>query len=392
MDPEDNPFSPGVGSPPPALTGRDELIASANVAVGRSLKGRNARGIVMLGLRGVGKTVLLNHIEGIADERGCQTVIIEAPETRALPELLVPKLSLALRRLDRVEAARDLVRRASRALGSFAKTFKVGVGGLFEASVDVNAEYFSSGDLETDLPELFLLIGRAAKAAGRPVVILLDELQYLSQEDLSALIVALHRVSQRSLPVAFFGGGLPQLAGLAGEAKSYAERLFEYASVGPLGDDAARAALTVPVEGTGLRFGDSALDLILAETAGYPYFLQEWGKYCWDASTDGSVDAVLAAAARPAVYARLDEGFFNVRYDRMTPRERDYIHALASLGPGAHPTGDVAARLGLSSRQAGSTKNNLIKKGMVYSPEHGQTAFTVPLFDQFVIRRMGPRA
>ena len=391
MDPEDNPFSPGAGSPPPALTGRDDLIASANVAVGRALKGRNARGIILLGLRGVGKTVLLNHIEGVADERGCQTVIVEAPESRTLPELLVPKLSLALRRLDRVEAARELVRRASRALGGFAKAFKVGVGGLFEASVDVNAEYFSSGDLETDLPELFLLIGRAAKAAGRPVVLLLDEIQYLSQEDLSALIVALHRISQKNLPVAFFGGGLPQLAGLAGEAKSYAERLFQYANVGPLGDEAARAALTVPVEASGLRFAPDALDIILAETAGYPYFLQEWGKYCWDVSNDGVVDAALVTSAREAVYTRLDEGFFNVRYDRMTPRERDYIHALASLGPGPHATGDVAARLGTSSQRAGSTKNSLIKKGMVYSPEHGQTAFTVPLFDQFVIRRMGPR-
>lgn len=389
MDPEDNPFSPGAGAKPPALTGRDALVQRATVAIGRLLKGRSQRGIVLLGLRGVGKTVLLNTIEDIADARGCLTVLIEAPESKSLPELLVPKLTLTLRRLDRDERARDLVRRATRALGSFAKSFKVSVGGVVEASVDVNADYFGSGDLETDLPELFLLLGRAAREADKPIVLLLDEIQYLSREDLSALIVALHRVSQKNLPIGFFGGGLPQLAGLAGDAKSYAERLFEYVDVGPLDAAAAADALTVPTEDTSVHFSGEAVADILGHTRRYPYFLQEWGKECWDETADGQVDRRLVATATTAVVARLDDGFFNVRYDRMTQRERDYIRAMAELGPGPHATGDIAKRMKLTTNKASSIKNNLIKKGMVYSPEHGQTAFTVPLFDEFIRRRMG---
>lgn len=388
MDPEDNPFSPGAGAPPPALTGRDELIDRARIVIGRLLKGRSHRGMILLGLRGVGKTVLLNTIENIADERGCLTILIEAPEGRPLPELLVPKLTLILRRLDRSEQARDLVRRASKALGSFAKSFKISVGGLFEASVDVNADYFGSGDLETDLPELFLLIGRAAEKANKPIVLLLDEIQYLSRSDLSALIVALHRISQKNLPIGFFGGGLPQLAALAGDAKSYAERLFEYVSIGPLDDEAGAAAIRVPTEGTPVHFTDNAIKSIRNETKNYPYFLQEWGRECWDRTVDGKVDQALVDKATPEVINRLDEGFFNVRYDRMTQRERDYIWAMAKLGPGPHPTGDVAKAMGLTTNKASSIKNNLIKKGMVFSPEHGQTAFTVPLFDEFVQRRM----
>ncbi len=387
MDPEANPFSPGAGAEPPALTGRDELLARANTAIGRSLKGFNQRGIVMLGLRGVGKTVLLNAIEDVADQRGCLTILIEAPESRSLPDLLVPKLTLALRRLDRAEAARDLVRKATRALTSFAGSFSVNVGGI-EAKVDLNPDYLSSGDLETDLPELFLLIGRAAQQAKRPIAILLDEIQYLSKTDLSALIVALHRVSQKNLPITFFGGGLPQLAALAGEAKSYAERLFEYVNVGPLSEAAGRAALEVPTDDTPVHFTDAALRTIQGATRNYPYFLQEWGKQCWDVCTDGTIDEGVVREASPLVLARLDEGFFNVRYDRMTGREREYIYAMASLGAGPHPTGDVARKMGLSSNGAGSIKNNLIKKGMVFSPDHGSTAFTVPLFDEFVLRRM----
>ena len=388
MDPEDNPFSPGAGAYPPALTGRDDLIDRGRVAIGRLLKGRHQRGLVLLGLRGVGKTVLLNALEDIADERGCLTLLIEAPESKTLPELLVPKLMLALRRLDRVETARELVRRATRALGSFAKSFKVSIEGVVEASIDVNTDYFGSGDLETDLPELFLLVGRAAREANKPVVIFLDEIQYLSRTDLAALIVALHRVSQKNLPIGFFGGGLPQLAALAGDAKSYAERLFEYVSVGPLSEDAAADALRVPTEGTPVRFEDEAIAQILDETERYAYFLQEWGRECWDQTVSGVVDADLVARASDRVTQRLDAGFFNVRFDRMTQRERNYIHAMAKLGAGPHPTGEVAAAMGLTSNQASSIKNSLVKKGMVYSPEHGQTAFTVPLFDRFVRRRM----
>ena len=388
MSPEDNPFSPGAGAPPPKLTGRDDLVARADTALKRAAAGRSHRGIVLLGLRGVGKTVLLNRIEDLAEEKNFFTIPIEAPEKKGLPETLVPKLFIALRKLSNVEAAKELTRKAFRGLATFAKGFKVDIGGV-EASFDLGDGLFVSNDLEAELPELFLSIGRAAKAAGRPLVLLLDEIQYLSKGDLSALIVALHRVSQKQLPVAFFGGGLPQVAGLAGEAKSYAERLFSYEQIGQLSDEAADDALTQAVEGSAISFSPDALRAVREATKNYPYFLQEWGKHCWDLSPPGVVGEVLVSQASELAQKSLDAGFFNVRYDRMTPGERAYVHAMARLGAGPHSAADVAGAMGSTTGKKGSTKNSLVKKGMVYSPQHGLSAFTVPLFDEFVLRHHG---
>jgi hypothetical protein len=215
--------------------------------------------------------------------------------------------------------------------------------------------------------------------------------QYLSGTDLAALIVSLHRVTQRGLPLVFFGAGLPQLAGLAGEAKSYAERLFDFPDVGPLSALAAREAIAAPVRREGVEINDEALDEVISRTKGYPYFLQEWGFHTWDVSAASPISGEDARLASERALKALDKGFFRVRLERLTPRERDYARAMAELGPGPHRSGEIAAKLRLKVSAAAPLRDKLIKKGMVYSPQHGDTAFTVPMFDEFMRRSMpGP--
>lgn len=339
----------------------------------------------MLGLRGVGKTVLLNRIEHMAENIGGQTIFIEAPESASLAEQLVPGLRRALLRLDRHEAARSYSRRAVGALRNFASVFRVGVGEV-EFSVTPEPGLADSGELTVDLPDLLLAIADAAKAAGTLAVVLIDEVQYLSQHELAAIIVSAHRVSQRQVPLIVIGAGLPQLAGLAGEAKSYAERLFDYPEVGALKGEDAINALAEPLRGAGASFSQDALAEIVSLTQGYPYFLQEWGYQAWNAATEPRIDLKTAKEATDRAIARLDEGFFRVRFDRLTPREKDYMRAMAELGSGPHRSGDIAHVLGNSVRQVGPLRGTLIAKGMIYSPAHGDTAFTVPMFDEFLKR------
>ncbi len=385
MDRRLNPYNPGAGTQPPELAGRDELIEEASVAIDRTIAGRHARSMLLLGLRGVGKTVLLNRFNNMAIEAGCITFLLEAPENESLPSLLVPRLMSVLQRLDFSVAAGEMARKARRLLAGFTKAFKLSYEG-FDVSVDIDPSA-ASGMLEQDLPELLIGIGTAAKAADKVVVFFIDEVQYLSQSDFAALIVGIHRINQKGLPILFFGSGLPQIAALAGEAKSYAERLFQYVHVGALAPDAADEALTAPVESLGVSYSQAALEHIRKGTKGYPYFLQEWGKQCWNLAEGSPIDEATTERATTAALRSLDQGFFNVRYDRLTPREQDYVMAMAYLGAGPHAAGDVAKGLSISVQQAGSIKNSLVKKGMVYSPRHGETAFTVPLFDEFLLRR-----
>ena len=219
-------------------------------------------------------------------------------------------------------------------------------------------------------------------------MILLDEVQYLAEEDLRGLIVAMHRIAQRGWPVILFAAGLPQVAALAGEAKSYAERLFDYPEVGPLAPDAARSALQEPIEEESETIDAEALNKILAITEGYPYFLQEWGKHSWNTARQSPIQASDVDQASTLATEALDRSFFRVRFDRLTPREQDYLRAMASLGAGPHRSGDIAEVLGVSVQTAGPLRSGLIKKGMIWSPAHGQTAFTVPMFDTFMVRAM----
>ena len=387
MDPTRNPYAPGAGARPPELAGRDDIIEAARIAIVRARAGRHAKGQLLLGLRGVGKTVLLNRIEELAEEAGCYPILIEAPEGRGLAELLVPHLRRLLVRLDRSERRRERVRRAVQALRSFAGAFKVAVG-EFEVSVEPETGLADSGELVVDLPALFVAVAQAAQEVETAAILMIDEVQYLAAEDLGALIVALHRVTQRGLPMLFFGAGLPQLAGLAGDAKSYAERLFDYPPVGPLPEADAKDAVREPAREEGADYTDDALDLIVARTEGYPYFLQEWGKHAWDTADRAPIDREDAEAATTRAIEQLDNGFFRVRLDRLTPREKQYMRAMAELGPGPHRSGDIAAQLGLSVQAVAPLRAGLIRKGMIYSPAHGDTAFTVPMFDAFMRRVM----
>lgn len=387
MDPTYNPFTPGAGTPPPELAGRGEILDAARVALRRIKAGRHAKSQLLLGLRGAGKTVLLNEIARIADEEGYLCVLLEAPEDRRLPDLLVPPLRRELFRLDRVAGAKDATRKAMRALRAFASAFKVRAGEI-EFGVEPATGTADSGDLDFDLPELLQLVALAARVAGRPIALFLDEVQYLREEDLRALIVALHQASQRALPLVLFGAGLPQLAALAGDAKSYAERLFDYPDVGELGAVAARAAIERPLEKERVSITRDALDEILRQTRGYPYFLQEWGAKAWNAATGSRIDATAARQATAHALSQLDQGFFRVRWDRLTPREKDYLRAMAELGPGPHRSGDIAAALGIKVTAAAPLRDGLIRKGMIYSRQRGETSFTVPLFDAFLKRVM----
>ena len=388
MDPYTNPFAPGAGSRPPELAGRDGLLGDARVACRRSIEGRHARGMILLGLRGTGKTVLLNEIEEIGRAEGHLTAKIEAPEDAALARLLMPQMTKAMRSLSGVERAKQIAQRGLGGLRNFASVFDLEVAGV-GISVEPEPGFADSGDLEHDLPDLFEEIGRAAQAAGKGWLLLIDEVQYLSAADLSALIVALHRISQKRLPVLFFGAGLPLVAKLAGDAKSYAERLFTYPSIGALDDDAARDAIAKPVRDEGADITDEALASMVAGTQGYPFFLQEWGAHVWDAAEGPTIERQDAAASHEAAIHSLDQGFFKVRTDRLTKKEGKFVLAMARLGDGPYPIGDIAAALGKTTQALGPTRAKIIGKGMVYSTEHGMLDFTVPLYAEHV-RRTNP--
>lgn len=389
MDPVTNPFSPGAGTPPPELAGRDELREIIRVATERVRRGLPAKSILMVGLRGVGKTVLLDRMRDDAEAAGIQTIRIEAPEGRSLPALLAPQLRQALLRLSRNEQAKDLAQRGLRALAGFAKALKMKFQDI-EVGLDFDPEpgLADNADLEHDLQDLLETAGAAAQKAGTALVLFIDELQYVKEKELAALIMALHRSAQRRLPVVLVGAGLPQLRGRMGRAKSYAERLFDFPEIGALAPAAARIAIAKPAAQQGVEVDEGALDQILEETRGYPYFLQEWGKHAWDIAAASPITREAVALASTSAIAALDESFFRVRFDRLTPVEKKYLRAMADLGPGPHRSGDIAQKLEREVTSLGPTRNQLIAKGMVWSPSHGDTAFTVPLFDEFMRRIM----
>lgn len=389
MNPVLNPYAPGAGSQPPELAGREELLDAATVALDRVRAGRYERSFIAVGLRGVGKTVLLNRVRELAETRDFKIAFVEAREDQPLPLLLLPHLRRLILELDRLGAVSAAVKRAMRVFKSFISAIKLRQGD-FELVLDVDPERGSadSGQLEADLPELFSALGRAAKDRGTAVLLLVDELQYIPETEMGALIMALHRTSQEGLPVLLVAAGLPQLVAQTGRSKSYAERLFAFPAIGALRDADARRALTAPAGQAGIAFADDALDEILRQTQGYPFFLQEWGYSAWNlAQTSPITRADVDLATRQAI-SKLDASFFRVRFDRLTPRERDYLRAMADLGDGPLRSGDIADRLGIKVMTAGPLRGGLIRKGMIHSPAHGDTDFTVPLFGAFLRRTM----
>lgn len=389
MDPIKNPFSPGAGSPPPELAGRAPILEQARVLLGRVRLGKPEKSLMLTGLRGVGKTVLLNEVRRMAQEAGYRTVLIEAHEDKALGPLIAAPLKAVFFELDRLAQAGDRVKRGLRVLRSFLGGLKVKMGEV-EIGLDIDPEMGAadSGDIEIDLPNLFEALGEAAKEKGSAVAILIDEIQYLSQKELGAVIMAMHRMQQRQLPVVLLGAGLPVLPGLAGESKSYAERLFAFPDVGALSETDANKAISEPALAADVVITDEALAETYRLTKGYPYFIQEWGYQIWNLAESSPIGLAVVKSAAESVSRRLDQNFFRVRFDRLTPGEKNFLRAMAELGPGASRSGDIAACLGVKVNSIGPVRSKLIKKGMIYSPAYGDIAFTVPLFDEFMKRAM----
>ena len=389
MDPISNPFSPGAGSPPPELVGRGPVLEQARILLGRVRAGRPEKSLLLTGLRGVGKTVLLNEIQRLAADAGYRTIELEAHEDKRLGPLLAPSLRRVLYDLDRLAGAGDKVKRGLAVLRSFISAIKLTVGEV-DIGLDIEPERGTadSGDLEIDLPNLFVAVGEAAAERKSAVALLIDEVQYFNQKELGALIMAMHKVQQRQLPLVLIGAGLPILPGLAGESKSYAERLFSFPPIGALTEAESDTALQEPAHAAAVAFDKAALAEIFRLTQGYPYFVQEWGYQAWNHATTSPIGLDVVEDSTSRVIQRLDENFFRVRFDRLTPSEKKFLRAMAELGPGAQRTGDIAAQLGVQVNSLGPVRAKLIRKGMVYSPAHGDMAFTVPLFDAFMRRVM----
>jgi hypothetical protein len=387
MDPITNPFSPGAGAPPPELVGRQPVLEQARILLHRIKAGRAEKSLLLTGLRGTGKTVLLNEIRRMSESVGYQTILVEALEDKPLGPFLAPHLRALLYDLNRVMGASNRVRRALSVLRSFIGTIKLEYEDV-ALSLDVDPEIGSadSGDLEIDLPTLFVAVAEAAQDRNAAVAILIDEVQYFSSKELGALIMAMHKMQQRQLPLVLIGAGLPILPGLAGASKSYAERLFAFPDIGALSSTDCSKALQDPAKAANASFTPEALGEIYQVTTGYPYFVQEWGYQAWNHASTANIDVQVVRATTPLAIERLDKNFFRVRFDRLTPSEKHFLRIMAELGPEPQRVAAIADRMEVKVSSIGPVRAKLISKGMIYSPAHGDLAFTVPLFDQFMRR------
>jgi hypothetical protein len=390
MDKVRNPFTPGAGSRPPLLVGRDHEIEAMTVAVKRLALGRFERSMLLKGLRGVGKTVLLNEFGRIAQQEGWTHAHIEGTEDIRVATAMATLVRRVLLELSFKERAKDRAHRALGALRSFIKVHvPAGDAGTLVIDLEPRPGAADSGELDGDLGGLFAELGETARDADTGVLLTIDEIQYLGRTELSALIVGLHRVSQLGLPLLVAGAGLPSLPGLAGEARSYAERLFSYVDVASLTPADARLALVQPVENEDAEWAPEAVNRVIADTEGYPYFLQEFGKQAWNVADGPTITLTDVDAAIVLALDDLDRGFFRARIDKTTDTERDYLKAMAALGgPGPYKSGAVSRKMGRTTTQTGPVRDSLIKRGLCYAPRHGELAFTVPMFDGFVRRAL----
>jgi len=389
MNPVCNPYAPGAGAQPPELSGRDALLHKATVALQRIASSRSARSLILTGLRGVGKTVLLNRIRQDADALQLITVRIEAQEGRSLPSLLAPGLKSALIKLTHGKKVSDLASRSMRALATFVSAMKLKYHDI-EMSFDIEPESTTPiiSDLDENLIQLFQSVGAAAFDQKTAIILFIDELQLLNEKELASLIMALHIAAQDLLPITLVAAGLPQIAAKMGKAKTYAERLFEFPDIGKLDPESAMQALIVPAEKLNVRYTKTALKEILQQTKGYAYFLQEWGKHAWDLASKSPINERNAKDATIHALADLDASFFRVRFEQLTPMQKHYLRAMAELGDDSVSSGEIAAILGKKVTDLGMVREQLIQKGLVYSPAHGETAFTVPLFAAFMKRNV----
>ena len=388
MDPRTNPYAPGAGTKPPALVGRDEQIESFDILLERLENGYAEKSMMITGLRGVGKTVLLDVFREKAEERNWATVEWEVEKTTSLESKIATQTRRALLQIAPKARWTDRAKRAAAILKSFTITFNPDGAVTAGLNVDALAGVGDSGALSEDLSDLFVALGEAARERSTGVIFLLDEIQYLQSRELEALITALHKCSRRSLPITLVGAGLPQVPRLTGEARSYSERLFEFPTIGRLTlESDARDALTLPASDLGIEYQEPAVDFVVEYTQGYPYFLQEYGKLLWDEASESPITGDDATQVLPLVEAKLDQSFFRVRADRATNLELKYLCAMAQLGAEAQRASAVAGRIGRTSEQAGPIRSRLIDKGLLYTPEHGYAAFTVPQFHKYLLRK-----
>lgn len=386
MRAHDNPYTPNAGAQPPALVGRDEELRAFEVLLARLLRGHTEQSMLVTGLRGVGKTVLLTRFQELAREGGWTTVEAEITKNSDFGERMANLARRALLQLAPRDRWRERAVRAAAVLRSFQVTLRSDGGVTAGFDVDPAAGFADSGHLDDDLTDVFVALGEAAQEHGSGVVFLVDEVQFLDAPGFEALIAAIHKTVQRQLPVTLVGAGLPQLPRLAGEAKSYAERLFRFPVIGRLSSEQACAALAEPARHLGVDFDPDALSAVVDFTEGYPYFLQEYGNALWDRIDESPVTARDVSLAQAAVEAKLDGGFFRVRVERTSELEQRYLRAMAELGPEPQRAKDVAALLGRTSEQLAPTRARLIEKGLLYTPGRGLAAFTVPQFDRFMRR------
>ncbi|WP_426243199.1 AAA family ATPase [Nocardioides sp. LHG3406-4] len=396
MDPIRNPYAPGAGQRPPELAGRDEQLRAFDVVLERVARSRPERSLVLTGLRGVGKTVLLNALRSAAVRKGWGTGKLEARPDQPLRRPLSSALHQAVRELGHPQ--QDEVDQVLGVIKAFAHR-EAGPGARLKdqwnPGIDVPAARgrADSGDIEIDLVELFTDVGGLAADRGLGIAVCIDEMQDLGPDDVSALCAACHEVSQSGLPVIVVGAGLPHLPAVLSASKSYSERLFTYQRIDRLGRDAADLALTAPAAGEDASFEDDALAAMYAVTGGYPYFIQAYGKAVWDLAPRSPITAADVSVAAPEAEAELAVGFFGSRFERATPGERDYLRAMASVASGLDeplddadsvPTAAVAAVLGKKPQSLSPARDSLLKKGLIYSAERGRIAFTVPHFGRYL--------
>lgn len=384
MEPSQNPYRPGAGTRPLVLAGRVAEIDKVQNLLLCVKAGSPQRSMMFYGLRGVGKTVLLNASEELAEGHGFFVEHLEMSESDDFRRVMAKSTRKVLLGISTVENIKD---KAKRALGVL-KAFSLAIPGGLELKIDTEAisGIADSGDLDSDIVDLIVALGEAAKESGKPICFLIDEVQYLSEKAVSGLIAASHRISQKGYPVVFICAGLPQIAALAGEARSYAERLFEFIPIAKLKDGPAEEALLGPAKTKDVQYEDSAKQLVLRETEGYPYFIQEYGKHIWNAATTNPISNADAKIGRDAAIESLDQSFFKVRIDRATSAEKSFMQAMAKLGSGPYRMGDVARQRGVAINSLGPVRATLIGKGFVYSPSHGLIEFSVPQFDAFIRR------
>ena len=389
MDEFQNPFSPGAGSPPPALVGRDQLLHEADLLLARTKNGRSAKSLIINGLRGVGKTVLLNRIAQKARERDYHVISIEVDENNSFLYSLVQHLRRLLLEMDTSSNLKAKARKALAVLKSFSINVKYGDLSL-GLDIDACKGIGDSGSLELDLPALFTAVGEVCISQGSGVALIIDEVQFLaSHDELGALILTMHKMQQEQLPIVLISAGLPIMYELAGKAKSYSERLFSYPSLQPLAKHDAEDAIRIPIENAGEAIEDAALHVIYEKTKGYPYFLQEWGYWTWNTAQTSPICEDDVQNASEKVIQQLDKNFFKVRFNRITHKEKEFLYSMATLGNGPYHSSDVAAAMNKKNTRAiGPLRSSLIQKGMIYSPEYGQLDFTVPLFGEFMLRVM----